>query len=137
MFDFRPEPSFGGSSFGNSFSFFPIIFFIVFVFIAGVIIYSIMNHMRNSRAPQESAYARIVAKRMDVQHHTNLQHHNDNMGHTSSTSRTYYYITLEFDNGSRKEYLDVKGLFGLVVEGDAGYAATKGDWIVAFERSAG
>jgi len=53
----------------------------------------------------------------------------------SHSSRTYYYITLEFDNGTRREYLDVKNLFGLVAEGDTGYAATQGDWIVAFERS--
>jgi hypothetical protein len=51
-----------------------------------------------------------------------------------SSSRTYYYITLEFDNGSRQEYLDVKNLYGLVAEGDVGYAAVQGDWIVAFER---
>lgn len=52
----------------------------------------------------------------------------------SSSSRTYYYITLEFDNGVRQEFLDVKNLYGLVAEGDAGYAAIQGDWIVAFER---
>ncbi|MBH5319938.1 DUF2500 domain-containing protein [Paenibacillus sp. GSMTC-2017] len=117
---------------------FPILFVIVFVFIVGAIGYSVMNHFRNSRAPQQSSYARIVAKRMDVQHSSTMHSNNDNnFGHTTSSSRTYYYITLEFDNGSRQEFLDVKGLSGLVVEGDAGYAATKGEWIVAFERSAG
>ncbi|MOA47284.1 hypothetical protein D3C78_1699050 [compost metagenome] len=70
---------------------------------------------------------------MDVRHHTN-HHHDDNFAHSSS-SRTYYYITLEFDNGERCEYLDVKSIYGLVREGDTGYAATQGDWIVAFERN--
>ncbi|MNJ70654.1 hypothetical protein D3C77_671290 [compost metagenome] len=72
---------------------------------------------------------------MDVRHHT-THHHGDNLPHSSS-SRTDYYITLEFDNGERREYLDVKELFGLVREGDVGYAAIQGDWIVAFERSPG
>ncbi|MNE95561.1 hypothetical protein D3C80_1936640 [compost metagenome] len=72
---------------------------------------------------------------MDVRSHT-TSHNNDNFGHSSS-SRTYYYITLEFDNGERREYLDVKNIYGLIREGDTGYAATQGDWIVAFERSPG
>lgn len=142
--------SFGGSSFGGS-SFggmgggfelmstvFPILFVIVFIIIIGGIIYGITNHVKNSTAPQETSYARIVSKRMDVKHHTNHHHHNNvGTGHMSHSSRTYYYITLEFDNGTRKEFLDVKNLFGLVAEGDTGYAATQGEWIVAFERNIG
>jgi hypothetical protein len=31
--------------------------------------------------------------------------------------------------------MDVKNLYGLVAEGDVGYAAIQGDWIVAFERN--
>ncbi|RJE87576.1 DUF2500 family protein [Paenibacillus sp. 1011MAR3C5] len=150
MYDFGPGSSFpgGGGGFDFMFTVVPIIIIIGFIFMFGLIVYSIIIHFRNARAPQESAYARIIAKRMDVQshsnhnhnHHHNHHHHHhqeNHIGHTSSSSHTYYYITLEFDNGSRKEFLDVKGLYGLVVEGDAGYAATKGDWIVAFERSAG
>ncbi|MFF2886518.1 DUF2500 domain-containing protein [Paenibacillus sp. NPDC057967] len=139
MPDFGPGPSFPGG--GGGFNFMstavPIIIIIGFIVVFVGILYAAANHFRNASAPQESAYARIVTKRMDVQSHSSHHHDNNHIGHTSSSSRTYYYITLEFDNGSRKEYLDVKGLYGLVVEGDAGYAATKGDWIVAFERSAG
>jgi len=140
MFDFGPGPSFpgGGGGFDFMFTVVPIIIIIGFIFMFGLIVYSIITHFRNARAPEESVYAKIVAKRMDVQSHSNHHHHQENhIGHTSTSSHTYYYITLEFGNGSRKEFLDVKGLYGLVVEGDAGYAATKGDWIVAFERSAG
>jgi len=95
------------------------------------------RYVKNASTPQESVYARVVAKRMDVRHHTNHHNHGNGAMHTSNSSRTYYYITLEFDNGDRKEYLDVKHLYGLVIEGDTGYAAVQGDWIVAFERSAG
>ncbi|MEK3882979.1 DUF2500 domain-containing protein [Paenibacillus sp. PL2-23] len=132
---FGHDPSFGHSGFNFMFDIFPIIFFLVFALIVGGIIFSIVNHMRNARSPEETAYATIVAKRMDVRHYSN--HNNNDIGHSSSSSRTYYYITLQFDNGVRKEFLDVKNLFGLVVEGDRGFAATKGEWIVAFERQAG
>lgn len=112
----------------------PIFIMIVFVLVIGGIIFSIIKYFKNSTAPKETTYARVVAKRMDVRHHTN-HHNHDGVGHTSNSSRTYYYITLEFDNGTRKEYVDVKNLYGLVVEGDTGYAAVQGDWIVAFERN--
>lgn len=126
-------PSFGGFDF--MFNLFPFLFIAVFVLIIGSIIFSISRNAKNARAPKESAFVRVVAKRTEVRSHMNHNHHNDHHIGTTGTSRTYYYITLEFDNGSRKEYLDVKGLYGLVVEGDTGYAATQGDWIVAFERS--
>ncbi|MCR2803582.1 DUF2500 domain-containing protein [Paenibacillus soyae] len=131
-----PGPSFGDSGFDFMFNIFPFLFFLVFALIIGGIIFSIVKYMRNSRSPEVTSYATVVAKRMDVRHHSN-HHHNNEIGHAGSSSRTYYYITLQFDNGVRKEFLDVKNLFGLVVEGDRGYAATKGEWIVAFERSAG
>ncbi|MBD2868917.1 DUF2500 domain-containing protein [Paenibacillus arenilitoris] len=126
-------PSFGGG-FDLMFTIGPIFIVIVFVLIIGGILYSVFTHFKNASAPRESSYARIVSKRMEVRSHTNHHHQHNGIGHMSNSSRTYYYITLEFDNGQRKEYLDVKNLYGLVVEGDAGYAATQGDWIVAFER---
>ncbi|REK61938.1 MAG: hypothetical protein C6P35_16840 [Cohnella sp.] len=69
---------------------------------------------------------------MDVRSQSHF--HSDPHEHHHVSSRTYYYITLEFDNGDRREFLDTKGLYGLVAEGDKGYAAIQGDWLVAFER---
>lgn len=124
----------GFSGFGIFFTIIVVLIVIVFVIVIGGIIYSIMNHFKNSRAPKETTYARIISKRMEVRHSSN--HHNHNgAGHSSHSSHTYYYITLEFDNGARKEYVDVKNLYGLVVEGDTGYAAVQGEWITAFERN--
>ncbi|KOP65368.1 hypothetical protein AMS62_08955 [Bacillus sp. FJAT-18019] len=126
-------PSFGGG-FDFMFTLVPIIIGIGFVVVIGGLIFNGTRYVKNAKSPRTSKYAWVVSKRMDVRHHTN--HHNDNNGmmHSSNSSRTYYYITLEFDNGERKEFLDVKNLYGLVVEGDTGYAAIQGDWIVAFER---
>ncbi|MCR8636584.1 DUF2500 domain-containing protein [Paenibacillus radicis (ex Xue et al. 2023)] len=130
---FNTGPSMGGG-FEVMFTIVPILIVIGFVIVIVGIITNGARYFKNAKAPRQSVFARVVAKRMEVRNHTS-HHSNSNGGmHPVNSSRTYYYITLEFDNGERKEYLDVKSLFGLVVEGDEGYAAVQGDWIVAFER---
>jgi hypothetical protein len=113
---FNPGP-FGGFDF--MFSVMPVIILIGFIVVLGLIIYALAGNVRNARAPLQTVWARVAAKRMEV---------------WGDHSRTHYYITLEFENGERREYLDVKNLYGLLVEGDVGYAAVQGNWIVAFER---
>jgi len=137
-----PEPfggsPFGGSPFGGGFDFMftliPILVGIGFVVVIGGILMNGARYMKNASSPRESVYARVVAKRMDVRTHTH-HHPAGDHAHVSRSSRTHYFITLEFENGERREYLDTRNLYGLVVEGDEGYAAVQGDWIVAFERS--
>lgn len=126
-----------GFPFNFMFTLIPVLVVIVFVIVIGGIIYSIVNYARNAKAPKETTYARIVSKRMDVSHHHTNHANQNGIGHSNHSSRTYYYITLEFDNGERKEYVDVKNLYGLVVEGDTGFAAVQGEWIIAFERNTG
>lgn len=134
MFNFGPSM---GGGFGGIFTIVPILIVIVFVIVIVGIISNGARYVKNSRSPRESVYASIVTKRMEVRHHSSQHNHGDGVMHPTSSSRTYYYITLEFDNGERKEYLDVKNLYGIVVEGDRGYAAIQGDWLVSFEREAG
>ncbi|WP_127490909.1 DUF2500 domain-containing protein [Paenibacillus glycanilyticus] len=110
----------------------PIVIVIGFVIVIGTVIYRGAKYVQNATSPKESTFAKVVSKRMDVRQSS---HNHD--GHVSHSSHTYYYITLEFVNGERQEFLDVKNLYGLVVEGDTGYAATQGEWIVAFERNSG
>ncbi|MFH5187338.1 DUF2500 domain-containing protein [Paenibacillus sp. TAB 01] len=124
------DVSFGGG-FPLMFSIVPVFISIIFILVIAGIAWNVYRYFKNAGAPRDSAYAKVVAKRMDVRNHANQ----DNTAFPStSSSRTYYYITLEFDDGSRREFLDVKRLYGLVVEGDTGYAATQGDWIVDFQR---
>jgi len=125
---FGPSP-FGGIG-GFMFSAVPVFIGIIFVAVIIMLIVNGAKYVKNATSTRESTFVRIVSKRMDVRHHSNMNDHNN-----FSSSHTYYYITLEFENGERKEYLDVKNLYGLVAEGDEGYAAIQGDWIVAFERS--
>ncbi|MEK5640067.1 hypothetical protein BK138_19115 [Paenibacillus rhizosphaerae] len=134
-------PPFGGGGFDFfdfMFRIFPFIFGIVFIIIVASFIMNGARYFKNARTPRSSVYARVISKRMDIRHHSG-SHHDNGSGfvNSSGSSRTYYYITLEFDNGERKEYLDVKHLYGLVAEGDEGYAAVQGDWIVGFEREVG
>lgn len=129
MVEYYPGPS-GG--FGFMFNLVPVFILFVFILVIAMIAVFVVNWSRNARAPRQTVYARVVAKRMDVSGSARM-HAGDGHPH-SMNSRTYYYITLEFDNGARREFLDVKNLYGLVVEGDVGYAAIKGDWIIDFER---
>ncbi|HEY4391190.1 MAG TPA: DUF2500 domain-containing protein [Paenibacillus sp.] len=125
---FGPSP-FGGI--GNfMFTGIPIFIGIIFVVVIIMFIVNGAKYVKNVTSTRESTFVKIVSKRMDVRHSSNMNDHN-----SFSSSHTYYYITLEFENGERKEYLDVKNIYGLVAEGDEGYAAIQGDWIVAFERS--
>ncbi|RKN82225.1 DUF2500 domain-containing protein [Paenibacillus ginsengarvi] len=130
MFDIGP---FGYG--GGIFSAVPIIFLLVFAIVIFGLIRNVKRYYNNASAPRESVFARVVAKRMEVRNHTTHHHNANGVMQPVHSSRTYYYITLEFDGGERKEYLDTKNLFGLVVEGDQGYAAVQGEWIVAFERA--
>jgi len=132
MYDpFSPGP-FGGSGF--MFTLMPILILIGAFVVFALVAYGIAGHIRNARAPRRTVYARVAAKRMEVSGSSHVHHHADGTPHHHFSSRTDYYITLEFENGERREFLDVKNLYGLVVEGDVGYAAIQGDWIVAFER---
>lgn len=112
----------------------PLLIGLVFVIMVIGIIFNTVNYARNARSPRETHFVRVAAKRTEVRTHTH--HHHDDDGHMtpSHSSSTYYYITLEFEDGHRKEYTDVKKLYGMIAEGDEGYAAVQGDWIVAFER---
>lgn len=127
------EVSFSGGGFPFMFSLVPALIGIVFILVFASIVWNAIRYFQNARSPRESVFAKIVAKRMDIRHHTN-HHQSNGVSSPVSSSHTYYYITLQFANGERREFLDVKHVYGLVVEGDTGYAAVKGDWIVDFQR---
>ena len=126
-----PDPSFGGG-FDFMFTLVPILIGVVFVIVIIGFISSGTRYVKNARSPRSSVYAKVAAKRTEVR--GSSSHVHDDAVHSHHSAHTYYYITLEFDNGERKEFLDVKKLYGLLVEGDTGYASIQGDWLVAYER---
>ena len=90
---------------------------------------------RNNRSPRLTVNARVVAKRIDVNHYRTANA-GDMTGahgyHTSSS--TWYYVTFQVESGDRME-LSVDGTeYGMLAEGDAGRLSFQGTRYLGFER---
>ena len=118
----------------NSFDSFSAMFSIVFILIVGVFIFSIVKGIsewshNNKKAiiPVDSI---VSSKRVSVSHHN----HNtgDNMMHT--TTSTTYYVTFQFENGERMEFVVSGREYGLIAEGDKGVLSFQGTRYISFER---
>ena len=94
------------------FSILPFMFVIGFAIIIFVIIASAVTLLRtkaiNDAAPRLKSQARIVSKRTSV--------HGMQGGHTT----TDYFITFEFEAGSRQEFQVNDYEYGTLIEGDSG-----------------
>lgn len=124
------DPFFGRGFFGGM----PPFFMIFFLFVLGLIVFSIIqsakNYHRNATSPILTQHAKLVAKRTEVRHHTH--HTADN--HMHGSSRTYYYATFETDTGQRFELTLSGKEFGLLSDGDIGELTYQGEWFKAFKR---
>ncbi|QGU93928.1 DUF2500 family protein [Clostridium bovifaecis] len=112
----------------------PPLFTIFFLFILGLIIFSIIqsakNYHKNATSPILTQHARLVAKRTEVRHYTH--HTSDN--NINGSSITYYYATFETDAGQRFELTLSGKEFGLLSDGDVGELTYQGEWFKAFKR---
>ena len=106
-----------------------IMFPIVFAFVAGMIIYTVVQtvreNKRNDRSPRLTVNAKIVDKRSDMH-----RHHHDHHSHYSYT----YYVTFEFESGDRAELCVPEGEFGILVVGDSGELTLQGTRYLGFAR---
>ena len=113
------------------FSFFDIIFPILFVLIFGIIIFSFIKGIgqwsKNNKEPVLSVIARVVTKRSSVS-----THHHGNNNHISSS--TTYYTTFEVESGDRMEFTVSGREYGNLVEGDVGKLTFQGTRYHGFER---
>jgi hypothetical protein len=75
----------------------------------------------NRASPLLSRHVRVVTKRQHVS------------GSRSGT-RTRYYVTFEFTDGSREELSVTGGVYGQIAEGDRGTLHSQGTWYKRFER---
>lgn len=118
--------------FGNPFDDFmfsavPVFVFVIFaivimIFVTGFV-KGIGQYMRNNSMPEESAPARLVAKRTHTWG-----------GHGDMSAHTSYYATFETETGERLEF-PVGGKFsGMHVEGDTGILIHRGTRFIGFER---
>ena len=120
-----PTSSFLASPWGgfDGFGLFGVFFMLMFLLVAGVIIYTLVKSARqgihNSRSPQLTVEAAVVAKRTKV---------------WGERSRTSYYVTFQVESGDRME-LQLEGeQYGLLAEGDRGQLTFQGTRYLGFER---
>lgn len=99
-----------------------IFFVIMFVFVVVFpLVQSANKHAENSKSPKLSRKAKIVAKRQHVS------------GSENST-RTSYYATFEFMDGSREEFSMKAKEYGMLAEDDEGMLNSQGEWFHGFDR---
>ena len=111
---------------------FDIMFIIIFGIIIFIVIKGITQWNKNNNSPLLTVNAKIITKRIAVNHHIHHLENNTAM-HTSST--TTYYATFEVESGDRIE-LKVSGMeYGMFVEGDIGKLTFQGTRYKNFERS--
>lgn len=124
------------NGFGFMFNVFPFIFGIMFIFVFGMIIFTIIKGIttwnKNNHSPVLTVDAKVVSKRMDVSHHTH-NHGNDTGVHHSTSS--WYYATFEVESGDRMELLIGAQEYGMLVEGDFGRLTFQGTRYKSFQRS--
>lgn len=115
------------------FNSFPFFFMLIFLFIAGTILFSVIKGIRtwsyNNSQPVLTVSAKVVTKRTNVSHNT---HHHDNM--TDHSTSTTYYVTFEVQSGSRMEFKVDSGEYGMLVEGDMGKLNFQGSRYKGFDR---
>lgn len=115
------------------------IFTIMFVFIVGMFVFTMIRGIRewnnNNQSPRLTVDAIVVAKRTDVSrhHHANAGDMTGAHGYHTSSSTTYY-VTFQVESGDRME-LHVSGReYGMLAEGDQGRLSFQGTRYLGFER---
>lgn len=99
------------------------VFLLVFGIIAVQFARGFARWSRNNASPVESAPAKVVAKRTDT-----------SGGMNGRRVWTEYYVSFEFEDGSRREFWVDGGDFGVLVEGDRGTLTYQGTRYKGFDR---
>ncbi len=128
-----------GTTWGSDGGFSPLMTVLIAIFAAlliGAIGRGLYVWIRNNRSPQETAEARVVAKRMKVSGHGGhaAAGRVSSMNMVSSSTYTRYFSTFELDNGKRLEFSVKDPEFGMLAEGDRGRLSYQGTRYLGFER---
>lgn len=115
--------------------FFFIIFFLMFFAVFGLIVFSMVQGIKewnkNNHSPRLTVDATVVAKRTNVSRHS----HNHGTGHgVHHSTSTTYYVTFQVESGDRMELRMAGHEFGLLIEGDKGKLTFQGTRYLEFER---
>lgn len=112
---------------------FELLFFIVFFLVLGMVIFFIIQGLRqwnrNNHAPRLTVEATVVTKRYSV------HHRHDPIGHSGcATSSTSYYVTFQVPSGDRMELPMNAAEYGMLAEGDRGLLSFQGTRYLSFAR---
>ncbi|WFD09178.1 DUF2500 domain-containing protein [Tepidibacter hydrothermalis] len=111
-----------------TFSFFQIIFNIMFFIIISMFVIAVVGGIKqwnkNNNQPVLYVNAKLISKR------TNISRNNNN--HSRSTS---YYCTFEVESGDRIEFRLSGNEYGLLAENDAGKLKFQGTRYLGFQRN--
>lgn len=116
----------GGGLADAMFTIVPMLILGVFLYIIGTSIYRVVT---NSQQPLLTRRARIIGRRQKVSGGSHM--HGD---HHHSSTRTAYFVTFEFEDGSREEFSLRGDQYGLLAEGDIGTLQSQGTWYKGFDR---
>lgn len=122
--------------FGDAlFTIVPIIVFIGFITVFGLIIFFIIRGIStwkyNNAQPRLTVLAKVVSKRENITTHA----HNDtnNFSHTSTS--TDYFVTFQVESGDRIEFRVDGNEYGLLIEQDEGNLTFQGTRYLGFTRN--
>ena len=105
------------------FGVFPIIFSVMFCFVFGMILSTVVKNARqnrqNNNSPRITSETTVVTKRTHV---------------WGDHSHTNYYATFQFESGDRLELEVPHNQFGYLVEGDRGKLTFQGTRFLNFQR---
>lgn len=118
---------------------FEVMFVLIFALVIGGFVFILVSGLRqwnkNNNSPRLTVDAQVVAKRINVRHHSDAHHngaHHIDTHHT--TTSTFHYVTFQVDSGDRVEFHVAGQEYGLLVEGDYGRLTFQGTRYLGFER---
>lgn len=103
------------------FRIYPLLFLITLTVFGFIAIKGLRQWLYNNRQPVLYDHAVIVDKRFHV---------------WGSRSNTSYYITFEFEEGNRQEFMVPSRIYGQLAPGDCGTLTWQGTRFLSFERVA-
>lgn len=113
------------------FNLFQIIFPVIFLAVLGVFIFTgikgLKEWMHNNRQQVFNDPVMVIDKRTHIWggHHSGTHH---------TGAHTSYYITFEFENGDRQEFMVSGRVYGQTVPGDTGTLTWQGTRFHDFQR---
>lgn len=102
--------------------FMPLLLFVIFfaILVLPRILQRQAENSRNAASPFIEREAYVVSRRQQV------------FGHKAT--RTHYFVTFQFRDGSREEFQMEGPQYGLLAEGDTGVLQSQGTWFKGFLR---